>query len=110
MTSREERLARNEAVFREVNERIQALQETSSTDPEEEIDFLCECGNEECTETVQMTLAEYEDVRNDATQFVVLPGHETPEVERVTDANARFRVVRKHPGEAAIAKEMNRRL
>jgi hypothetical protein len=109
MTSREDRLARNEAVFREVNERIEGMHEASSAGAEERIDFLCECGNEECTETVAMTLAEYEEVRSDATHFVVLPGHEQPEIEHVTDANSRFRVVRKHPEEAEIAQRTDPR-
>jgi hypothetical protein len=109
MTSREDRLARNEAVFREVNERIEGLQESASADPDDQVDFLCECGSEDCTETVAMTLAEYEDVRSDPTHFVVVPGHEVLDVEHVIDANSRFRVVRKHPEEAAIAEEADPR-
>jgi hypothetical protein len=45
-------------------------------------------------------MAQYEAVRAVATQFVVIPGHERPEVEDVVDAAENWLVVRKR-GEAA---------
>jgi hypothetical protein len=50
-----------------------------------------------------MTAQEYEDVRSTSTTFVVAPGHELPEVERVVGSNERFRVVEKEGEAAAVA-------
>ena len=104
MDARAERVGKNEAVFREVNERINDLTR------EDAAEYLCECGNATCTETIQMTVAEYERVRADPTHFAVLPGHEIPEVEDVVGRNEGFRVVRKKAGPAAaLATELDPR-
>lgn len=81
------RQARNEALFREVNERIAGLVHSASADSSEDaIDVLCECGTEGgCGERIQMPLAVYERVRAQDDRFVVRPGHETPEIERAVD-------------------------
>ena len=97
--SREERVARNEALFREVNERIKDVNEGIET--ASEADFLCECGDPECTEPVSLTPVEYEEVRRDATHFAVLPGHVVPDIERVVAQNERFAVVAKTEPQAA---------
>ena len=97
--SREERIARNEALFREVNERIQDVNEELSGALE--ADFLCECGDAECTEPISLTPREYEEVRRDPTHFAVLPGHVVPDVEQVVAQNDRFAVVAKTDPEAA---------
>ena len=104
--SREERIAQNEALFREVNERVR---EVHAGEREERISFLCECGREECTETIYLSLAEYEDVRSDATQFAVAPGHEIGDVEAPIRRKNGFVLVRKHPTEATIAIETDPR-
>jgi hypothetical protein len=97
---REDRIARNEVLFREVNERVRDVHEGDRGGP---IGFLCECGREECTETVMLTIAEYEDVRSDPRHFFVAPGHEIGEVERSIGRNDRYVVVEKHPTEATTA-------
>ncbi len=99
MPSREERVARNESLFREVNERIKHVNE--EMDARAETDFLCECGDAECTEPVSLTLVEYEEVRSAPTHFAILPGHCDPEVEKVVARNDRFAVVRKTEPDAA---------
>ena len=91
--------ARNEALFREVNERIEAVSKTVPPD-EEQMQFLCECDDTACTEKVSARRAEYEAVRAVATHFIVLPGHDDPDVERVALRNERFLVVEKE-GQAA---------
>jgi hypothetical protein len=97
MSSREERIALNEAAFREVNERIEDLAETFDlkTQP---LDFVCECGDAECMERLTMTRAEYEQLRSDAHQFAVHPGHEYPEVESVIARRKGYDVVVKSWG------------
>jgi aerobic-type carbon monoxide dehydrogenase small subunit (CoxS/CutS family) len=86
-----ERLALNQVVFREVNERLLELLGTSPGTTE----FLCECSNPECTDAVPLTLLDYERVRSCSNQFVIVPGHEIPEIEQVTSASDGYFVVRK---------------
>ena len=97
--SREERVARNEALFREVNERIRDVNEDAPA--ASETDYVCECGDPGCTEPVSLTEVEYEEVRAVATHFVVRPGHVVPDVEVVVAHNDRFDVVRKNEPQAA---------
>lgn len=92
-------MARNETLFREVNERIKRVNEHLAT--EDEADFICECGDDECTQPVSLTIVEYEEVRSDGTHFAVVPGHVVPDVERVVARNARFAVVEKTTPQAA---------
>jgi hypothetical protein len=97
--SREERVARNETLFREVNERIKEANEEVPAGGES--DFLCECGDPDCTKPISMTLREYEEVRREPTHFALMPGHEDPEVEQVVAWNERFAVVAKTDPQAA---------
>jgi hypothetical protein len=98
----EDRIAQNETLFREVNERIEAGQwPTGRGDP---VAFRCECGSLRCGMMVQLTLDEYERVRAHSTHFVVVRGHEIPEVETVVERASTFVVVEK-VGEAAEAAE-----
>jgi hypothetical protein len=97
--SREERVARNEALFREVNERIQDVSEGARSPSA--TDFVCECGDAECTQPMPLTSREYEEVRRDPTHFAVLPGHVVPDVEVVVAHNERFAVVAKTDPQAA---------
>ncbi len=90
--------ARNQSLFREVNERIEDLVEPS-TRPE----FLCECAADACTAVIEMSLEEYEVVRSDPRRFPIQPGHDVPEIERVVEENERFAVVEKLPGGREIA-------
>jgi hypothetical protein len=89
---------RNEALFREVNERIEDV--STMLERDDEMEFLCECDDPECLEKVRATHADYEAIRAVPTHFVVLPGHEDPGVEHVVRHTERFLVVEKE-GQAA---------
>ena len=93
MGRREEAVGKNEALFREVNERIREI-----TTDYGDAEFLCECGDPTCALPVALSLPEYEAVRRDPVQFVVVPGHETPDLEDVIEQHERYAIVRKHPG------------
>jgi hypothetical protein len=97
--SRQARVARNEALFREVNERIQEVQ--ASIGGGDRTDFLCECGREDCTAAISLTLVEYEEVRSDPTHFVVVPGHEVIDLERVVRQTEHFSIIEKFSGAPA---------
>lgn len=96
MDSREKRVARNEALFREVNERIEDLAERLGGN--ERTDFICECGADDCTAPITLTLREYEQVRAAANLFAVLPDHVAPDVESVVEEREGYVVIAKRPG------------
>jgi hypothetical protein len=98
MSSREQRVARNEALFREVNERIRDVND--DLDVSEEAEFVCECGDESCIQPIRIDLAEYEEVRQGSTRFVVVADHVAPDVERVVHETDRYAVVEKVAPEA----------
>jgi hypothetical protein len=97
VSSREERVGLNEAVFREVNERIEDLAETFDlrNDP---LDLICECGDAGCVQRISMTRAEYEQLRSDPHHFAVHPGHEYPDVEEVVERRKGYDIVSKNQG------------
>lgn len=100
MDARETRLARNETLFREVNERIEEAAGRATRDDAHVYEFLCECSNSDCTLLLPLTIDEYETVRSDPRQFIVAPGHELPEIEAVVTRNRGYQIVVKE-GEAA---------
>jgi hypothetical protein len=109
MSSREERIGLNEAVFRAVNERIEGLAETFDlkTQP---LDLICECGDASCVERISMTPAEYEEIRSEPHQFAVHPGHEYPDVESIVARLKGYDIVRKNKGvPAQIAEQTDPR-
>lgn len=74
----EERIARNNATFREANERIRARAEEYGP-PMQRLPFICECASEECMRIVRLTTAEYASVRSNPAHFLTAVGHETAE-------------------------------
>lgn len=94
MSRTTDRLVRNQILFREVNERVREILEGE----DEGIEFLCECSNEDCIETLALTGAMYEHVRSRATLFVVAEGHERRDVERVVELGPGFVLIEKLVG------------
>jgi hypothetical protein len=106
---RAERIGLNEALFREVNERVRSINQGFG-EPLPETDFVCECGHDSCTERVRMTLDAYEELRSDPTRFAIRPGHQIPDVETVVEEHEGYAVVEKHEGDpAALAEETDPR-
>jgi hypothetical protein len=92
LTDDEERIARTEALFRDVNERIAESAERFDAD---EATFVCECADRSCTERVDASLTDYERVRAEPTRFLLADGHEDTRVERVVERRRGFAVVEK---------------
>jgi hypothetical protein len=84
--------ARTEALFRDVNERIA---ESAQRFDASSTQFVCECADANCTHRVEATLDEYEHVREDGTTFMLVPGHDHADIERVVERHSRFHVVEK---------------
>lgn len=81
MTESRKHLEHHQALFRELNDQIR---EGANLDVSI---FVCECGSEDCTSTVALSLEEFKRIRSNSTWFVVKtrscqsgdrPGHQRP--------------------------------
>jgi hypothetical protein len=104
MDRREERLAKNEIIFRDVNERIKDSADAEALRDDRDLGFLCECSNVDCTLRLKLALDDYERARSDPSQFISALGHELPEIESVVFVSADFQIVRKEGAAAILAK------
>jgi hypothetical protein len=103
----QERLARNESFFREVNERINDVAEGLEGD--QSYQFLCECADPQCTERIELSTADYEWVRASPTRFVLARGHVSPEIEHVVEREDDHVVVEKRGLAARVAAKLHPR-
>jgi hypothetical protein len=102
-----EEIARTEAFFRAVNE---GIAEASEKFESEEAEFLCECGDAHCTHRLEISLEEYEAVREHPTRFIIRRGHVESEVEQVVKNRRRYAIVDKVDRVAArIVRRLNPR-
>jgi hypothetical protein len=94
VSERHVRAAKNESLFREINERIAELNEAF-----EEIlpvsEWICECADQACIEPLPLSLEAYEELREHPARFAVRPGHELLEVERVVEEHPEYLIVEK---------------
>ena len=103
--TRELRVARNHALFREVNERISEI--SGSTPAAHEL--LCECADESCVEPIVISGPEYESIRRLPTRFLVRPGHIVPGVERVVENGDGYAVVEKFGDDGTLTVRLDPR-
>ena len=90
-----EKIARTEALFREVNERIA---ESAERFEATETNFVCECADPRCTHRIEATLEQYERVREEGDRFLLVPGHADDRVEAVVhETNDHAVVEKRHP-------------
>jgi hypothetical protein len=106
----EQRRARNEALFREVNERIVELETGLGGYDQDDallVGFVCECPREDCGELLEVTRGQYEAVRDNPRRFLVLPGHEDGDIASVVERHTHFLVVEKRgqAGEVAVEQD-----
>jgi len=90
---RKERIEENEKLFREVNERVAQMHASFQSGPDPE--WVCECGDETCFEKLTVPLDEYHEVRAHHDRFLIKPGHDKLDVERIVEERALFVVVEK---------------
>ncbi len=97
----QQQTARNESVFRDVNQAIERGHWPGEEDAP--ITFCCECGRLGCSQMLELTVGGYRRVRENKRRFIVAPGHEIPDVERVVDRTESYFVVEKTgpPGRVA---------
>ncbi len=99
-----QRAAKNQSLFREVNERIEDLSVSA-----EFTTFICECMDEGCDQSISLTIEEYEQIRSNSYRFFVVPGHEVLAVEKITETTTRFFVVSKLGAGAHVAEGLDPR-
>ena len=106
------RLAQNQSIFREANERIEAAADAMGL--WQYLPFICECPVEQCTELVQLTMDEYESIRQDPTWFLTARGHESVSVDAgaavVVERRERYVLVEKIGIAGDVAAQEHQRL
>lgn len=93
MTPEQERAARNERLFREINERVELLNQAAGATSVGE--FVCECSDPDCTDPIRVPLDDYAAVRCHENRFLLAPGHEREDVDRVIEPRGGYLVVEK---------------
>jgi hypothetical protein len=102
------RVGLNEALFREVNEQIRGLNQEFPAGGT--MTVICECSDADCAERLELRVSEYERVRSDSLLFLIVKGHQFPEIEQVVEQGDGYDVVRKQEKEAAeVAEETDPR-
>lgn len=103
----ERRLVENELMFREPNEKLakgfielkRLAKAEGATDDYPDLDdplpFYCECADPNCRERIELTPSEYLQLHKQKTQFVILPGHIAPEIERPINVTKKYVVIEK---------------
>ena len=106
---RARRVGLNEAIFRQVNEQIRSLNQEFGTE-DSTMTVVCECGNGDCAERLELGVSAYERIRDNSRLYVIVKGHEIPDVERVVEQAEGYDVVQKREGEPSdIARELDPR-
>jgi hypothetical protein len=92
----------NEATIRDVNEGIERGQWPGEEDTP--VGFRCECARLGCNQLVELTVREYEAIRAHPRRFVVVPGHDAPDIETVVESRAGYLIVEKRDQAGEVAK------
>jgi hypothetical protein len=109
MDERAERIGRNEALFRSINENLEDLNDAMAP-LTGTFEVVCECGAVGCTDQFRVTPTEYERVRSDPVLFLIRTGHSVPAVEDVVGADDDYEIVRKREGgPAELARDLDER-
>ena len=109
MDERTRRIGRNEVLFRRVNNAVEEIA-TARDAVARELTIVCECGDETCTEEINIGVAEYEALRAQQTRYAIRPGHDGPPTERVVEQHAEYWIIEKREGgPARLARELEDR-
>lgn len=104
---KQRRAAASEATIRDVNEGIERGQWPGEED--KPVGFRCECARLGCNQLIELTVHEYEEIRTHPRRFVVVPGHELPDVETVIEARPGYVIVEKRDQAGEVAEESDPR-
>jgi anti-anti-sigma factor len=93
--TRKQRIVKNEQEFRDYNNRRMQVETAATTEDDELVPFLCECGDRDCVKALMLTPAEFAEVHSAANVFIVKTGHVYPDVERLVAQRDTFGIVEK---------------
>jgi hypothetical protein len=108
MRDHEKRAALNQAVARDANETVEDVA-AAWDPPADPIVIRCECSHDDCRETLRVSLAEYESVRDDPRHFLVVPEHVDEGIDRVVGSVRSYALVEKVGEGATVAEETDPR-
>jgi hypothetical protein len=116
----EQRWAENEVIFRNRNKAVidemAEIKTIARSDKQEhlvedndddELLFFCECANEKCHERIRLTVHDYKKYHRSSSEFIVLPGHHVPEIERILFDGGAYYVVEKYMTPPKHADKLN---
>lgn len=106
--ARHDRVAKNEAMYRAVNRELEEGAKEAGGSSNDQVEVLCECGEDGCKTTLALAIAEYDEAHGQRDRFVVAPGHEDAEIEHIVTRKAHYLVVDKF-GEAETVAEAEER-
>jgi len=92
----ERRLVENEVIFRDANQTAQQfIEQVEGPHSAKKAGFYCECSNLDCRERIELTAEEYKRLHQNKRHFVVVPGHEMPQVEKVIQQETTYSLIEK---------------
>jgi hypothetical protein len=95
-----ERVRKNEAAFKAHNERRKAI-EQAAVASDQPIPFVCECGDANCWDSVNLTIPEFNHAHDRPLGYAVKPLHIMPDYEWVVEQHDTHWIVQKYaPGQA----------
>jgi len=106
--SAEQRMIENEVVFRNRNERLRQNladlkqmaaedgQESFMADMDDRLAFYCECSDENCQKRLNISPDRFQEAHKRRNRFVVLPGHQVPQIEHIIVREPEYLVVEKY--------------
>jgi len=92
-----EKIARNNALFRQANEAIAHAATQHGLDQTQPTPFICECSDSTCTKIIRLSLDDYRRVRDNPRWFVHAPDHEV-------DVTGAVELLEEHETYAVVAK------
>ncbi len=106
----QERIARNDARFREANESIlRSADEHGVGDGDGLLPFLCECAVRECTQIVRLSRDEYTEVRSNPRWFINAADHMDDQRCSIVRSTERYMVVEKLDRAGEVAERLDPR-
>ena len=109
MDARRERVSRNEAMYRATNREIEQTAKEWGDGSRDQLEVICECGRDDCSEKLDLTIDEYDEAHQERDQFVVASGHEDKQIEHVVKQTERYLVVDKFGEAEQVAEAEERR-
>ena len=88
------RVGHNEALYRQVNERVEDLNEAFGA-VTGDFAIVCECGDLECMEQITVPHAVYERTRANPSRFILKPGHDAQDLEQIVETERDYVIVEK---------------